>query len=218
MRTLTVGAVMTRDPYVVSPEAEFKDVAVLLAQREISAVPVVGDDGTLLGVVSEADLLPKEEYAGDQEPPSGFARSRTKAAWHKAGAVRARELMTAPAQTVDVGEPLPAVARRLGGGGLRRLFVLENGKLVGVVARRDLLGAFLRPDEQIKADVETEVFGKALGAAPGCYSVTVHHGEVMLLGRLEYRSSAAAAGSLTASVPGVVEVCNRLGYVWDDGR
>lgn len=218
MRTLTVGAVMTTDLCVISPDTEFKDIAHLLARWKVSALPVVDDDGTLVGVVSEADLLPKEEFATDHVKPARLGGRRARRQRQKAGALRARDLMTAPARTVDVREPLPAVARHLTGSGLRRLFVLEDGKLAGVLARRDLLGVFLRPDAEIKAEIEAEVFGKVLLATPDRYSVTVHNGAVFLLGRLERRSSVAAAGKLAAVVPGVVEVRNRLDYVWDDHR
>ncbi|WP_246271259.1 CBS domain-containing protein [Amycolatopsis acididurans] len=217
MRTLTVGAVMTKDVAVVSPGTEFKDIAELLARRRISAVAVV-DGETLVGVVSEADLLPKEQYAGEPAHHSRFGIHRDGRQRRKAAAVLARDLMTAPARTVGVAESLSAVARQLTGTGLRRLFVVDGDKLVGVIARRDLVGVFLRADAEIKSEIERDVFGKALLADPACYSVTVRNGEVMLLGRVERRSLVTAAGELAALVPGVVGVCNRLGYVWDDKR
>ncbi|TNC19355.1 CBS domain-containing protein [Amycolatopsis alkalitolerans] len=209
---------MTRELAVVSPETEFKDIATLLATRRISAVPVVDGAGSLVGVVSEADLLPKEEHAGDPDGPSWFAGRRPRRDWHKAAALRAADLMTSPVRTADVTDPLSVVARQLVASRMRRLFVLDEGKLVGVVARRDLLGVFLRPDAEIKAEVETSVFERALIANPASYTVTVDRGEVTLLGRLERRSSVAAAGQLAALVPGVIEVRNRLDYVWDDER
>lgn len=212
MRTMTVGAVMTRNLSTVTPDTEFKDVAALLAREAISAVPVVDADGTLEGVVSEADLLPKEEYVGATHRRFGGRRA------HKAAALRARDLMTSRVRTVDIRAQLPAVARELARGGMRRLFVLDEGKLVGVVARRDLLGVFLRPDDEVRDEVRGEVFELALHADPVSYSVTVKNGLVTLLGRLERKSAAVAAGTLTALVPGVVDVCNRLDYVWDDER
>lgn len=217
MRTLTAGSVMTTQPCTVSPDAEFKDIATLLSGAGISAVPVVDEDGVLIGVVSEADLLPKEEHAV-MAGPSRFAGRRAQRDWRKASAVRARDLMTSPVRTVDIDTPLTWVARELSGDHLRRLFVVDGGRLVGVVARRDLLGVFLRPDAEVRAEIVDEVFGRVLHANPASYSVTVHNGVVTLLGRLERKSAVTAAGELTPLVPGVVDVCNRLDYVWDDER
>ena len=217
MRTLTVGSVMTTPPCTVSPDAEFKDIAALLAREGISAVPVVDEHGALLGVVSEADLLPKEERVAMAGPPR-FVGRRARQDWRKAAAVRARDLMTSPARTVDIGTQLTRVARELNREHLRRLFVVDGGRLVGVVARRDLLGVFLRPDSDVRAEIVDEVFERALHANPASYSVTVHNGAVTLLGRLERKSAVTAAGELTPLVPGVVDVCNRLDYVWDDER
>ncbi|HVV29369.1 MAG TPA: CBS domain-containing protein [Mycobacteriales bacterium] len=214
MRTLTVGAVMTSELCTVPPDAEFKDIARLLARERISAVPVVDDDGTIAGVVSEADLLPAEEFAGAARPR--MPGPRTRRHWHKAGARHARDLMTSPAQTVDIRTPLADVARRLLDDDVRRLFVVDDGKLAGVIARRDVVGVFLREDAELRAEIEAEVFRRALMTEPGRYSVTVVNGDVTLLGRLERKSSVTAAGELTALVPGVLSVCNRLDYVWDD--
>ncbi|KAA9153482.1 CBS domain-containing protein [Amycolatopsis acidicola] len=198
---------MTRDVHTVPPEAEFKDIARLLARERISAVPVVAGDGTVLGVVSEADLLPKQQRA-----PGRHARR-----WrHKAEASLARDLMTSPARTVDIGAPLAEVVRQLLDAGVRRLFVLDDGKLAGVLARRDVVGVFLRGDEELAAEIEDEVFHRALLADPGRYSITVVNGDVTLLGRLERKSAVRAAGELSALIPGVLSVCNRLDYVWDD--
>jgi CBS domain-containing protein len=70
MRELTVATVMTKDPVTVAPDAEFKDIVETLTKYSISAVPVVGQDGVAIGVVSEADLIRKQE---NQRPPSVVA-------------------------------------------------------------------------------------------------------------------------------------------------
>lgn len=210
MRTLTAGAVMTKDLVTVTPDTEFKDIAALLTSARVSAVPVVDAAGGLAGVVSEADLLPREEAVD--------GRIRDRGRRRKAGAMRARDLMTSPVRTVDAGEALPEVARQLAAHHLRRLFVLRDGKLAGVIARRDLVAVFVRPDHEVRAEIETDVFRRTLGAEPGSYSVTVVDGCVTLLGRLPRWSATQIAGQLTARVPGVLEVRNRLDYVWQDDR
>lgn len=214
---LTVTAVMTAHPVAVTPDTEFKDIAIMLARERIGAVAVVNDDGRPVGVVSEADLL-NVRHTGD-----GVGRGLP-LHWHRqrqSPKLRhlARDLMTTPARTVGTGTTLGEAARALAAQQLHRLFVVDGeGKLVGVVARRDLLDVYFRSDHDVQRDVEDEVFGRVLHAEPASFSVTVDHGVVTVLGRLERRSAVSSAGQLIPLVPGVIGLCNRLDYVWDDER
>lgn len=189
---MTVGSVMTRCPVSVPPGAPFATVAAILARRRIGAVPVVAMDGRLVGVVSETDLIGGSDGAG----------------------ATARELMTEAVRTVPVDTTVPVATRLLAEAGVRRLFVTEDGRLVGVLSRRDLLSAYLRDDEDLRADVE-----HVIAATPGGRPVraTVRDGVVLLLGRVEWCSTRAAIAARVRAVPGVVEVTDRLGYVFDDG-
>jgi CBS domain-containing protein len=187
----------------------------LLTSEKISAVPVVERDAPI-GVVSEEDLLCKQ----DGTVPSGvrlLSGGRPARRDHrKAHAHRARDLMTAPAPTVDISTTVSRAAHELAASGLRRFFVVQDGKLVGVVSRRDLLGIFLRPDCDVRNEIESEVFGRVLRAEPATFTVTVDRGVVTVLGRLERRSAVSSVGRLIPLVSGVVGVHNRLDYVWDD--
>jgi CBS-domain-containing membrane protein len=185
----TVGDVMTRCPVSVPAGAPFATVAAVLNRRRISAVPVVGRDGRLIGVVSEADLIGGRDGAG----------------------VTARELMAPVVHTVAADTTLPAATRKLAETGVRRLFVTEHGRLVGVLSRRDLLSTYLRDDEVIRAEVEHVVAEHA-----NRVNVSVRDGVVLLLGRVEWRSTRAVIAERVRAVPGVVEVADRLGYVFDD--
>jgi CBS domain-containing protein len=187
---MTVGSVMTRCPVTVPAGAPFATVAAILSRKRIGAVPVVGKDGRLIGVVSEADLIGGRDGAG----------------------VTARELMSRQQKTVAADTTLPAAARQLAEAGVRRLFVTEHGRLVGVLSRRDLLTTYLRDDDTIRADVEHVVAEHA-----GQVNVSVRDGVVLLLGRVEWRSTRAVIAERVRAVPGVVEVADRLGYLFDDG-
>jgi CBS domain-containing protein len=192
--TGTVAGVMTRCPISVPAGAPFATIAAVLARNRISAVPVLDRAGQLVGVVSEADLIGGRDGAG----------------------VTARELMSTHVCTIAGDATLPAAARLLTGTGVRRLFVTEHGRLVGVVSRRDLLKAYLRDDDAIRADVE-RVVSVVLPDQGAPLAVSVRDGVVLLLGRVEWRSTRPVIDERVRAVPGVVEVQDRLGYVFDDG-
>src|SRR5262245_32808812 len=103
MREPTVASVMTTKVITVTPQTPFKDVVATLSGNGISAVPVVGPHGALIGVVSEADLLPKQEFHGGADPiPHGVPRRRAR--WYRALGLTAAELMTTPAVTIGPDE------------------------------------------------------------------------------------------------------------------
>ncbi|WP_020658881.1 CBS domain-containing protein [Amycolatopsis benzoatilytica] len=205
--TTPVSAVMTASPVCVRPETPVKDIAQVLTSEGISAVAVVGHDGLLIGVVSEMDLLPLLS-----EP----ARWPHRKAARKASGRTARDVMTSPVVTVGAGEPVSAAAARMEKTRLRRLFVVDGGRPVGVVARRDVLGVLTRPDPEIEQDVVTGVLLETLQLGPDRARVAVHAGVVTVAGRVERRSEIGPVTRLIEEVPGVVAVCNGLDYVWDD--
>jgi CBS domain-containing protein len=219
MRAMTAADVMTRDVITVGPQAPFKEIVDILVENGVSAVPVVDGRREVLGVVSEADLLRKEEHADDEPTagPSVLTLPHVRARWRKAAAVTARELMTSPAHTVSPEAEVPNVARLLARLRVRRFFVVDGaGRLVGVVARRDLLRGFQRADDDIRREIEREVFGRVLWAIPGAVSAEVADGIVTLSGQLDFEADVDIAGHLVKAMPGVVGVRNRLSYRWLD--
>jgi CBS domain-containing protein len=214
----TVRTVMTVNPVTVRQNTRFKDIARLMTEHGISAVPVVDELGAPVGVVSEADLLPKAECQ-DQDEPGRFAGPQRRHEWDKAQARTAVELMSRRPLAIDADTSLPAAARKLAKSGVRRLLVVDDsGHLVGVVARRDLLRPFARADEEIAADVRSQALVGGLWLQPADVEVEVNvaDGVVTLAGTLERRSEAEIAVRLTQALPGVVAVIDRLDYDWDD--
>ncbi|WP_284740553.1 CBS domain-containing protein [Amycolatopsis sp. RTGN1] len=204
-----VSAVMTADPITVSAQTPFKDIAELLTGNGISAVGVVDKTGALVGVVSEADLLP--HLWEDRKP-----RWRDRRLARKATACVAQDLMTSPAVTIDADAPLAAAAAEFAHAGVRRLFVLRAGKVAGVLSRRDLVRVFTRGDADLEREVSDRVLRERLNLGPDRVRVEVRAGIVTVVGRVERRSDIDPVTRLIQELSGVVEVRNRLDFVWDD--
>ena len=217
MREPTVASLMTREVITADVECPFKDLVRLLEDNKISAVAVL-DGGWPVGVVSEADLMPKEEFRGGTEDAPGlFAGHATKHRWEQASGVTARDVMTSPVKSIAPDLAASAAARELAVAGVRRLFVLDSdGALVGVLSRRDLLKLFVREDDELRTTIRDEIFGRILWVDPGSLYVAVTDGVVTVQGKLERQSEVEIAGHLIRALPGVVDVHNNLLPEWND--
>ena len=220
MRT-QVKDVMTREVVSVNGSTPFKDVAEVIIAPGVSSVPGVEGDGRVVGVVSEADLLYKEEfrelyYREGYQPPLRVRR-RHRDAPRRATGDRANQIMTAPAITVSPEASTVAAARLMDERGVKRLVVTDaEDRLVGIVSRRDLLKVFVRPDEELAREISEDVLGRALWVDTSRVKVEVRHGVVTLSGRMDRRSETEIALRMTARVNGVVEVINELTWYEDD--
>lgn len=216
MKTWQVNDVMTTAVVTVAQGDSYRDVVDLLVGHRFSAVPVVDDFQRVTGVVSEADLLRKIEYAGAEEPRL-FDGRRRRDERVKASARTAGDLMSAPAVVVLTGTSIPAAARLMDGEGVKRLPVVDDlGRLVGIVSRGDLLKVHLRPDDEIQADVEAGVLRGVITDETKAVSSAVQDGVVTLTGRVDRWSTTDIAGRLTRQVAGVVDVVNELEFDYDD--
>ncbi|MER6688404.1 CBS domain-containing protein [Streptomyces minutiscleroticus] len=204
-----VSDVMTHTVVAVGRDAPFKDIVRLMGQWRVSALPVLEGEGRVVGVVSEADLLPKEEFR-DSDPDSFVQRTRLPDL-AKAGGLTAQDLMTAPAVTVHADATLARAARIMAQHRVRRLPVVDReGMLDGVVSRGDLLKVFLRKDEDIAGEIRREIVGHLRPASADPIQVEVAEGVVTLSGRLRDRSLVPVVARLVRAVEGVVDVEFRL--------
>ena len=153
MNEIAVGSLMTRDVVTVEPGAPFRELAAVMTRHGISAVPVVDGRGRPIGVVSEADLLAKQEFHGGRdEVPHGDKLARER--WFRAQGRNAAEVMTTPVRVVSAGTGVSVAARLFATAGVRRLFVTDwYGRLIGVVSRRDLLRVYVNQAGERKSDV-----------------------------------------------------------------
>jgi CBS domain-containing protein len=212
-----VKDLMTTPVVTVGPATPFKEIVARLAAHRVSALPVVDDDGLVLGVVSEADLLLKEEFPDpDQDIPLFWTRRR-RLEREKAAGSTARDLMTVAVVSISSDATVPQAARRMHTAGVKRLPVVdERGRLVGIISRADLLKVFNRPDEDIRREILDNVIVGEFTMAPSRYDIQVHDGVVVLEGRVERLSLLPRIVRAVHGVEGVVRVENRLAYDIDD--
>lgn len=216
MTGLLVSDVMNSPVVTAAPDTPFKELVDLLAASGISAVPVTDSSGRPVGVVSERELLARYDGRAEGPRPGLFAAAGRRRGWARARGRTAAEVMRTPVHTVGERELLAAAARRMVEANQRRLFVVDSsGALAGVLARRDVLAVFLRPDQEIKELVERRVLRQALWADPAATSVRVDDGVVTLSGTVDSPSEVLRAERLTEVLPGVVGVRNRLEYTGD---
>jgi CBS domain-containing protein len=210
----TVRSAMTSEVVTVHPDTPYKQIVQILAERGFDAVPVVDEKGELRGVVSGADLTCHEE-----EPPTladllvGGRTARQHA--RKSRGRIARELMTSPARTVSPDAAVCDALKEMGRGGVGRLVVVEGGRVVGMLARSDLLRIFLRSDEELRREVEAVVL-EQVGSTPHDLQVVVADGVAHLRGWVERTACAWAAVAAAYAVAGVVDVEDALTSDIDD--
>ncbi|MEK2479380.1 CBS domain-containing protein [Streptomyces noursei] len=199
-----VSDVMTQPVAAVDREAGFKKIVETLRQWRVSALPVVSAERRVVGVVSEADLLPKEGFR--EADAERLARLRLSDDVRRAEAVTAGELMTSPAVTVHGDATLAQAARTMARASVKRLPVVDaKGLLVGIVSRADLLKVFLRSDDDLAQEVR-QLLAKFFAAPTKDLHVEVADGVVTLSGHMRDRSLVPVVARLVRGIEGVVDV------------
>lgn len=210
----TVSEVMTTHVVAVTKDASFRDIAAMLRRHRVSAFPVVDADGKVIGVVSEADMLPKEALlaAPGVRVPAGEAESRHND-FAKATGVTAASIMTRAPITITQDEPVTSAARLMYSCKVKSLpVVTEHGYLVGIVSRADVLSVYGRPAAEIRREITQDVIMTEVRGDPGSFTVTVKDGIVTLEGRPQTAQQGRAILAEVWHVEGVVSVRDRLTY------
>lgn len=216
----TARDLMTRAVVTIPPNMPVMSIVQLLADRAISAVPVTQVDGTLLGLVSLADLTTRLSASGTEHPSwlrwlfADPARSADRYA--RAHGFIAEEVMTTDIVTVPPDAPASVIAATLERKGIRRVLVTSDGRLQGVVTRSDLLRAVTSrvtepaelPDNRIRAAI-VAAMRREDWADPFYTHVEVHDGIVEFLGFTPGPAVQRALRVLAEQVPGVKGVRDR---------
>jgi CBS domain-containing protein len=221
-----VRDVMTTSVVTVDRITPYKEIDRLLTEHRISAVPVLTMGRHVAGVVSEADLLEVQEKGARQariETSAGRRGRRWLARKPRHMGLVAETMMTKPAITIHPDATIPAAARVMNTHHVRRLPVVDpDGKLIGIVSRRDLLSVFLRPDADILADAR-RVLDEVPISDPATVEVLVRNGVVTLIGTVDpaedrHHDLVSLAIRMIADVDGVVDVVNRLDEIKGFGK
>jgi CBS domain-containing protein len=217
---MRVRDLMTTNVLTVRSSTQLKDAAALLAEHRISGLPVVDDEGHVLGVLSEGDILYKETGAKDKPglfdrllsaPPIGLDL--------KLAARTVGEAMSAPALTIGPRRPVTEAATAMIDEGVNRLPVVDDEeRLIGIITRADLVRAFVRSDAEIRHEIIEDVMRRTLWLEPDAINVEVTGGEVRLSGEVETRTDAELIPTFVQRVPGVVSVLSKLRWREENGH
>lgn len=196
--------VMTYPVITATADQTVREVALILSTRHISAVPIVDYSGKLIGLVSEGDLIRRFEI-GTQMRRSWWLSIFTSNAkladeYARAHAKKVLDVMTHDVITVVPGTPLSEIARIFERNRVKRVPVLDNGKLVGIVTRANLVQAIASAPQEKRPPLEDEELrdrilkhlGKQAWVNPGMLNVTVESATVSLWGMVSSESERTA--------------------------
>ena len=208
-----VRDVMTTGVVAVQAGTSYREMTAMFCKHRISGLPVVDDDGKVIGVVSETDLLAVEAAEPD---PGAHPAPRGWRPHHKPftiGEPTAGALMTHPAVTVGPDETVRNAARLLHSLKLQRLPVVDrDGHLAGIISRSDVLSVFHRTDEEIRREVTQDVIADGFFTDPARFAVTVHDGIITLEGAPGGAVLGASIVNQVRNLEGVVAVRDRFTY------
>ncbi len=219
--------IMTTTVISVLPETSVRDIAGILLTHRISAVPVVDADNRAVGIVSEGDLMRRDENETVARQSwwleALFSADDKAAAYVKSHGMMAGEVMTRDLVAVAEDTPVDKIAALLEKHHIKRAPVLRDGKLVGIVSRANLLQGLARRGsaERAPVSVDDRTIRESLmqtlctdvGLRAGRINVLVEDGAVQLWGLVESRNEKKAAQLAAENTPGVKSVENNLGQV-----
>jgi CBS domain-containing protein len=220
---MNAADIMTTQVVTIAADATAKDAAELMLNNHISALPVVDASGKLLGIVSEGDLVRRAELGTARSrswwlelltPNRTLATDYVKSHGHKVSELMTRDLVTAKPDT-----PIAEIALLLEENAIKRVPIVDKGKLVGIVARANLIQALAGRPAEPKAETprkDSEIRADALAALanepwrPWLVNITVRGGAAHLWGVVNTDEEKLAAGVAVENVPGVQSVHNHI--------
>ncbi len=216
---MKIREIMTKDVIAVAPKTEIREAARLMVDHGVSGLPVINDEGTLVGILTEGDLILRQKpqqkvpwWDLSLGPGEGLAQE-----YQKAHGTTAGEVMTRAVVSIGPDLPIEAAAGLMDRHRIRRLPVIEDGHLVGIVSRADLIKALAAAParaEVASSDVRLEKEMKTrLAHEPwvsGGVAVEAREGILSLWGFVETEAERAALETMARSIEGSRGVENHL--------
>ncbi len=198
---MNVVDLMTIDVIAVSAGTGLREAARLMFRNRVSGLPITDDNGTLIGIISEADFLrlevERQEGTRDQGDTVGDVMSR--------GVVTVRP-------NVEIYEAAKIMAVQE----VKRLPVVDDDdRLLGVISRADIVSIFTRPDDVVEDEIREDLIRRVMFIDPDDIQVSVGNGVVTLSGQVATRSEASMLEELTNRLDGVLGVQSELTWVED---
>jgi len=215
---MKVRDLMTTDPLTVSADTLLKEAARTMVRNKVSGLPVIGD-GALIGIVTEGDFLRQE---ANRDQPYRFSLLDAlfgEGPVDPPAAETVAEVMTENVITIRPEATIGEAARVMANKRVKRLPVIDDdGALIGIISRADVVNAFTKPDEIIEDEVREDIVRRLLFLDPEDVGVSVEDGVVTLDGEMENRTEAHLLEELTRRVEGVVRVDSQLTFLVDDQK
>jgi CBS domain-containing protein len=215
--------VMVHDVVTVKPDDDVAHAIKLLAEHDVSALPVVDDDGTVVGILSEADLVHRSEIGTEKHHPR-WVEALTPAStlaeeFAKSHGRRVSEIMSTSVVSAAEETPLGEIATLLEKHRIKRVPILRDGKLVGIVSRSNLIQALAASqpqagegspsDRAIRLELLDRLGGQAWTDF-GSRNVIVAGGVIHLWGLVGSQEEHKALLAMAEGVPGVVRVSDEM--------
>jgi CBS domain-containing protein len=218
-----VRTLMTSDPVTVPPTASVPRVAAVMIEHDLNALPVVDEGGQLVGVVSEADLIVRKAYPTVRSHTLagaiGDALDEHRHHWQqRASGVTANSLMTTDVVTCRPTEPVGVATRRLLSHRIRSLPVVEDGRVVGILSRGDVLRLLDQPDSEIRDNLAMLQDDPLWMPDEHAVTFSVNDGVVTMSGSVLYPSDAQVVHNIVQQLPGVVRVIDELTWRKSDPK
>ena len=195
-----VRDLMTTDVVAVAPPTTTRDAARMMFRYRVSGLPVVDADDHVLGIITEGDFLAMELQRTDE----GVAPATV------------GEAMSHSVLSVSPDLEVMEAARYMHAKSVKRVVVAEEGRMVGVLSRFDIVAAFTRPDDLIEDEIREDLIRRVLFVDPETVDVRVANGVVTFIGTIGTRTEARLVGELARRLDGVVAVENELNWRLDD--